>query len=212
MKTFPLLVLALGASLYLGCSSDPDRSGSDSANVVENGSCSEACGGPSSEGSCWCDDQCARYGDCCLDAAEQCSVNECLANDDCGRGRQCSIGVTCAELGCPPPPPNDCIDEAPPPDSCCDPGNQPPPFEPVACCLGPNGAAWQMTGSANPCGDVNQPEAPVCELPSCCDPSNKPPPFEPVACCLGPNGAGWQMTGSGNPCGDVHQPEAPVCQ
>lgn len=35
------------------------------------GSCEDACGGQSADG-CWCDSQCANYGDCCEDKEEVC--------------------------------------------------------------------------------------------------------------------------------------------
>ena len=35
------------------------------------GSCEGACGGPAS--SCWCDNLCAQYGDCCEDICEFCA-------------------------------------------------------------------------------------------------------------------------------------------
>lgn len=37
-----------------------------------SGSCASACGGSSPDGNCWCDDQCADFGDCCADLAEVC--------------------------------------------------------------------------------------------------------------------------------------------
>lgn len=35
-------------------------------------SCEASCGGSSPDGSCWCDDLCAGYGDCCSDIANKC--------------------------------------------------------------------------------------------------------------------------------------------
>lgn len=35
-------------------------------------SCQSSCGGSSPDGSCWCDDGCAGYGDCCSDKASVC--------------------------------------------------------------------------------------------------------------------------------------------
>ena len=32
-------------------------------------SCVSSCGGSSPDGSCWCDNSCAEYGDCCTDKA-----------------------------------------------------------------------------------------------------------------------------------------------
>ena len=112
-----LLALGLAAGVHAGCSVD-DRAGNNSQNVVEDGSCSaSSCGTISDNGSCWCDELCAEYGDCCLNAAEECRVDECYADADCGRDRSCNIGVTCAGTNCPPPPPNDCID-VPAPEGC----------------------------------------------------------------------------------------------
>jgi len=36
------------------------------------GSCQDACGGQSDHGACWCDDLCAKYGDCCADKKALC--------------------------------------------------------------------------------------------------------------------------------------------
>lgn len=38
------------------------------------GSCSSACGGSSPDGSCWCDESCADFGDCCEDAVVECRL------------------------------------------------------------------------------------------------------------------------------------------
>jgi hypothetical protein len=97
------------------------------------------------------------------------------------------------------------------PSACCDKSDLPPPFEPVECCMGPDGPAWQMTGSAHPCQDVDQPVAPVCEPTDCCDLADRPPPFEPTECCIGPSGPAWQATGSAHPCEDLEQEIAPTC-
>jgi hypothetical protein len=35
-------------------------------------SCDGACDGASSDQSCWCDDSCSYYGDCCSDYAAVC--------------------------------------------------------------------------------------------------------------------------------------------
>lgn len=36
------------------------------------GTCEGACGGQAAGGSCWCDDSCTEYGDCCADLADHC--------------------------------------------------------------------------------------------------------------------------------------------
>jgi len=54
---------------------EPGDNGSLNA-VPENNpyskSCRSSCGGSSPDGSCWCDNQCAQYGDCCSDRAQVC--------------------------------------------------------------------------------------------------------------------------------------------
>lgn len=42
------------------------------ANPPAEPSCVDACGGPSADGSCYCDDLCVDYGDCCADHASVC--------------------------------------------------------------------------------------------------------------------------------------------
>jgi hypothetical protein len=63
------------------------------------GSCydADACGAKSS-GSCYCDELCAQYGDCCHDAADACGVDECVAGGACPAGESCVTGS-----------PNECV-------------------------------------------------------------------------------------------------------
>ena len=59
-----------------------------------SGSCSagDVCGGQSN-GSCWCDDQCSKYGDCCSDYAQACGGESgCTSNSQCGDGKTCTDG------------------------------------------------------------------------------------------------------------------------
>jgi hypothetical protein len=42
------------------------------AEEPEGSTCEGACGGQAADGSCWCDDACTYYGDCCDDLAEHC--------------------------------------------------------------------------------------------------------------------------------------------
>jgi hypothetical protein len=57
------------------------------------GSCTGACDGKSS-GTCWCDDLCATYGDCCADAGELCEVDECTdGGTGCHDGEICATGT-----------------------------------------------------------------------------------------------------------------------
>ena len=48
-------------------------------------SCDGNCGGQA-PGGCWCDDQCAGFGDCCSDKVAECDSdpNSCLDNSTCG--------------------------------------------------------------------------------------------------------------------------------
>ena len=39
---------------------------------VLQGSCVNICGGQVADGSCWCDDACTEYGNCCADYEEAC--------------------------------------------------------------------------------------------------------------------------------------------
>jgi hypothetical protein len=68
------------------------------------GSCDvDACGGPAATGTCWCDDQCEAFGDCCTDKADVCDAepptNVCggFAGFVCGDGEYChyELGDTC---------------------------------------------------------------------------------------------------------------------
>ena len=67
----PLALLAL-----VSCASetdfepDPTRAPIGKADGV-NDTCEDSCGGKSA-GSCWCDDQCSYYGDCCDDKVDIC--------------------------------------------------------------------------------------------------------------------------------------------
>lgn len=66
-----------------------------------NESCVGACGGPSAKGSCWCDDQCVEYNDCCRDYQKLCTAaKECTRYDDsaCAVGEYCKFDLA-AECG-----------------------------------------------------------------------------------------------------------------
>jgi len=56
--------------------SDPTDDGSLNAVPTDSpygSSCNASCGGSSPDGTCWCDDKCSEYGDCCSDKAQHCS-------------------------------------------------------------------------------------------------------------------------------------------
>ena len=70
-------------------------------------SCADSCGGQSQSGSCWCDDACAGYGDCCSDIDDQCGEAErvpasgmCVknSNDECQTDSDCTAGGCGGEL------------------------------------------------------------------------------------------------------------------
>ena len=78
----PVMKIAPFALFLLACTTteaplDPDRGAAATDGkedgVFAAGSCEGACGGKS-EGSCYCDDNCATYHDCCQDAAPVCGV------------------------------------------------------------------------------------------------------------------------------------------
>ncbi len=96
---------AISALLLGGCdrepsSEDTDRQPPATAGKADapEGSCVDgplqavSCGAQGS-GECWCDEQCASYGDCCVDAAEVCGVDTCVPDGD-----GCGPGLTCIEV------------------------------------------------------------------------------------------------------------------
>jgi len=50
---------------------DPGEGPGQDPPPADGASCANFCGGEAPSG-CWCDDQCAGYGDCCADACDQC--------------------------------------------------------------------------------------------------------------------------------------------
>jgi hypothetical protein len=135
------------------------RGGIGKADALE-GSCAAtdedgpACGGPAPVGNCWCDEACSDWGDCCVDAWDECGVGEpqpavsqCLADHHCDAGQQCAGGV--------------CIDVAP---ASCDDGSALSPF----CDIKPlcdGGQVAAIIGSCFQCVDETtcEPPAPDCD-------------------------------------------------
>lgn len=69
--------------------------------VIVDGVEASSCGQQAVGGNCFCDAKCADYGDCCLDAAETCAVNECLnSGSGCRPGYDCEVAA---------PGPNSCV-------------------------------------------------------------------------------------------------------
>jgi hypothetical protein len=62
-------------------SSDGDRGSWDPGKADGNASCANACG-EQVEAGCWCDTQCAQYGDCCPDVTAECGFDDGGAGDD----------------------------------------------------------------------------------------------------------------------------------
>lgn len=135
---FRSALLAFGiVAMFAACSADSQENTESEDRMAVGkadhfGSCENSCDGQSESGSCWCDDLCSEYGDCCDDAAAQCDVNECDAAGDtgCAQGEFCRPGLclyfcptddfdcctantcqkstpTCPDLS--PPPPDFCV-------------------------------------------------------------------------------------------------------
>ena len=82
---------------------DPQRGSVAKADIF--GSCEESdCNGPSDSGTCWCDELCVDYGDCCADKAEVCDgVSACVdAGGQCllHSPEGCGANAQPADLGC----------------------------------------------------------------------------------------------------------------
>ena len=88
--------LLIAFVLVAGCTGDSSstdelRGPIGKADLV--GSCEGDCGGPSSDGNCYCDDECLSFGDCCADKADLCEAPE----QACGGllGLACDAGEYC---------------------------------------------------------------------------------------------------------------------
>ncbi|MEM6994877.1 MAG: hypothetical protein AAF721_30465, partial [Myxococcota bacterium] len=138
MKT-PTLAILLSTSFFgLACTAEvapTDGAGDAPARGLGKadgvyGSCADKgeplCGGPSAYGSCWCDELCSEYGDCCADKAEVCGGEEpppvpelCLGDNECGEGElcdhsQCLSGCT-GGFVCPAVCYGECVEDPAPP-------------------------------------------------------------------------------------------------
>jgi hypothetical protein len=121
IKKLSVVISCVGMFILLlsGCggqSGDTDDSNRGPIGKADSlsGSCDGACGGIS-DGDCYCDSICSDFGDCCLDAAEMCEVDECdLITNLCPEGYICQPGDCLAycpdgDLGCCAP--NNCVSE-----------------------------------------------------------------------------------------------------
>jgi hypothetical protein len=106
-----LFTLGLGACDQAATDGVEDAAGRGPIGKADaaEGSCAPTddgptCGGPAPVGNCWCDEACEDFGDCCLDAFDECGVGEpepavsqCLADAHCEPGQTCSGGVCVGE-------------------------------------------------------------------------------------------------------------------
>ncbi len=81
MKSLYALTMTFlfAAGTLVGCADDSIESASEdrlTENPAPGGSCAGACGAQSADG-CWCDAECASYGDCCSDKAPVCDGADC---------------------------------------------------------------------------------------------------------------------------------------
>ena len=125
-----LLTLCIPFTVACVTTSDGGRDGSQSARgplgkADHFGSCAatdgtDHCGGPS-DGSCFCDDACVVFGDCCADKVAVCGGGQpgpgpdiCLADSDCGDGEVCD-DTKCFDCGdggiCPAVCFGECVDQ-----------------------------------------------------------------------------------------------------
>ncbi len=86
---------------------DDDRGHVGKADLI--GTCEDACGGQSNDGNCWCDDQCADFGDCCADQQDTCGEPATCEGENpagcietgCGEGLVCSTETdACISSAC----------------------------------------------------------------------------------------------------------------
>ena len=182
-----LLVLPL-AACDDGTSPAEDEAGRGGVGKADQleGSCAPveddapACGGPAAVGECWCDSECADYGDCCVDAYSACGVGPMPAVADCDDGSAvhplcdtppaCEDGTTLAvQGGC-----FSCVD----PETC----EAPEEPEPMDDC-GDGSSLHPLCDVPPPCGDTQtlavQNGCFACVDPQTCEP---PPPVDDFPC------------------------------
>jgi hypothetical protein len=96
-KSYWFLVLAAAAACTESIGSEAELRGPiGKADLV--GSCEDtSCDGPAPVGNCWCDTDCATYGDCCADRVELCEAStstfesfKLMQNGFCAPGSDCS--------------------------------------------------------------------------------------------------------------------------
>jgi len=114
-----LLVTGVGAAACASDGSDAERGPIGKADLI--GSCADtSCDGAAPSGNCYCDAECATFGDCCSDYVEVCEADTAascggLAGLLCDEGTYChyDIDQTCGaadQLGTCLPIPDACIE------------------------------------------------------------------------------------------------------
>jgi len=88
-----------------GC--DPQTGGADCGGIcvdepAPTNTCENLCGGPAEDGTCYCDEACTFYGDCCDDYADFCGEDRTPVSGACVKngGETCSTDADCMVGGC----------------------------------------------------------------------------------------------------------------
>lgn len=105
MKRMTLGLMLTASSLFAGalaCDPEPAATTDERRPLGKSdrtGSCSpDDCGGPASDGACWCDEACVEIGDCCSDYAPVCEAEQPQGcNDGSSLSQFCDIKPGCEE-------------------------------------------------------------------------------------------------------------------
>jgi hypothetical protein len=86
---------------------DPQNGGADCIGICIDepepaATCQDQCGGKGADGSCYCDEACTYYGDCCDDYEEACNDDRVPASGSCVKngGETCTTDADCVVGGC----------------------------------------------------------------------------------------------------------------
>jgi hypothetical protein len=98
VRTAGLSVIAIAiAACGVATVEDPERGAAGKADV-DLGTCTpDDCGGPARDGNGFCDEECARFGDCGADVLEACGLPECSGSGEASIG--CDQG-SCEDGAC----------------------------------------------------------------------------------------------------------------
>lgn len=103
MRSSSILPLVLGAlsACAVETAAEPDRHERGPIGKADAaGQCAPSdCGGPASQGVCWCDESCSFYGDCCSNYGGTCEPQVACQPEDCGEKPlfvHCADGVSIA--------------------------------------------------------------------------------------------------------------------